>query len=136
MYTDTSVKTKYGQGYIYSVSAVNSVGASKYNTLGLAAYRLVNPNISKVVANGSGKATVTWTKVACQGYEVQYATEANAKKDKWTKAKEVKYGKTSQTISGLKKGQKYIFRIRCEKTNKDRGTTWSQYSAWKTVVAK
>ena len=77
---------------------------------------------------------MTWNSVACQGYEVQYATEANAKAGKWTKMPQTK--KTTLTVSGLKKGTKYVFRIRCQKTNKDRGTTWSEYSPWGSVTVK
>ena len=36
----------------------------------------------------------------------------------------------SATVNGLKKGSRYVFRIRCSKTNKDRGTFYSEYSPW------
>ena len=126
MYTDQTVRTQYGKGFIYSAAAGNSSGTSKYNTAGLPAYRLVPPAIKSVKVTGDGEVTVTWNKVACQGYEVQYTTAGNT--SNWKKARQV--AATSQKISGLKKNTKYVFRIRCQKTNKDRGTTWSEYSPW------
>ena len=129
MYTDQTVKTKYGQGFIYSVAAKNSSGISNYNTAGLPAYRLVPPTIRSVKVTGDGEVMVTWNKVACQGYEVQYAPSTNT--SNWIKARQVTA--TSQTISGLTQNTKYVFRIRCQKTNKDRGTTWSEYSPWASV---
>ena len=42
----------------------------------------------------------------------------------------------STTVSGLKKGSRYVFRIRCSKTNKDRGTYYSEYSKWLSVTIK
>ena len=40
------------------------------------------------------------------------------------------------SLSDLKKGTKYVFRVRCQKTNKDRGRTWSEYSPWGSVTVK
>ena len=134
MYTDTSVKTKYGEGYIYSVTTWLLEEETLFDYKGLAAYRLINPKFTKVTAAGGGKVTLTWNSVACQGYEVQYATYSDAKAGKWTKMPQTT--KTNLTISGLKKGTKYVFRIRCQKTNKDRGTTWSEYSPWGSVTVK
>ena len=72
-------------------------------------------------------------------YDLQYATEANAKAGKWINAKKLPgfaHNVTSATITGLKKGTKYVFRIRCSKTNKDRGTFYSEYSPWLSVQVK
>ena len=68
-------------------------------------------------------------------YDLQYATEADAKAGKW-KSVSQRLGNTTTktTVTGLKKGTKYIFRIRCSKTNKDRGTYYSEYSKWMSVV--
>ena len=132
-YIDTSVKGNYGRGYIYSVAIKDSKGNLLYDTYGLPLYRLRQPSITSITSS-SGKVTLNWTATECQGHEVQYSAD-NGKS--WQKAEEVKDGKqTSQTLSGLKKGTTYVFRIRCQKTNKDRGRTWSQYSEWKKCTVK
>ena len=134
-YIDTSVALNYGQGYIYSVAvAKDSSGTPLYDKRGLPLYRLKQPTITSVTAKGNGVVEVKWTKENCQGYEVQYSDNNGSN---WKKAKEVTPGTVvSQKIDGLKKGTTYVFRIRCQKTNKDRGRTWSQYSAWKKCVVK
>ena len=50
--------------------------------------------------------------------------------------KDIYFAGTKCAWTGLKKGTTCVFRIRCQKTNKDRGRTWSQYSAWKKCVVK
>lgn len=132
-YIDTTIARNYGQGYIYSV-AVMANNRLVYDSHGLPLYRLKQPTITSVTAKGKGVVEVKWTKETCQGYEVQYSSD-NGKT--WQKAKEVTSGTTvSQKIGGLTKGTTYIFRIRCQKTNKDRGRTWSQYSSWMKCVVK
>ncbi|MBR2801283.1 MAG: Ig-like domain-containing protein [Erysipelotrichaceae bacterium] len=131
---DETIRDKYGEGYIYSVAAKKGSVEGAYDTKGLALYRLRAPTITKVTSTQSGKAVVVWTKENCHGYEVQYSLDNGAH---WTKATQIKDGSTiTQTISGLTSGKKYVFRIRCQKTNKDRGTTWSPYSPWKNVTVK
>lgn len=159
MYTDTSVKDQYGKGYIYSVAARRNNAVSDYDKAGLAIYRLRAPSITGTETKWAtllgGKlisgVNVRWSAVECQVYQLEVALENNAKAGKWRtveiNAPEVqKYFGVSELASmcGLsiydtnsltftKDGQKVIFRIRCGKTNKDRGTTWSEYSEWKSV---
>ena len=144
MYTDRTVKTGYGKGYIYSVSAkVGSVSVD-YDKAGVAIYRLNPPSLKKVTNPSAGKLTITWKSVFGKtetngAYDLQYATEANAKAGKFTSARKLPgygYNVTSATITGLKKGTKYVFRIRCSKTNKDRGTFYSEYSPWLSFTVK
>ena len=131
---DETIRDKYGEGYIYSVVACKGSHRSEFDTKGLPLYRLRAPTILSVTSTQSGKAVISWTQEACQGYEVQYSSDNGAH---WTKATQVKDGSsTVQIISGLTSGKKYVFRIRCQKTNKDRGTTWSPYSPWKSVNVK
>ncbi len=126
-YIDTTVKNNYGKGYIYSV-AVDSNGSKLYDTVGLALYRLKAPTIISVTQDSSGSVTVTWAKEDCHGYEIQYSQD-NGKT--WIKAPMVNSGSTVKlSISGLSSGKEYVFRIRCQKTNGDRGTIWSPYSPW------
>ena len=136
MYTDQTVKTGYGKGYIYSVSAKVGSTVVDYDKAGVAIYRL-NPPVLKTAKNSkAGQVVVTWKSVFGKtetngAYDLQYATEANAKAGKWINAKKLPgfaHNVTSATITGLKKGTKYVFRIRCSKTNKDRGTFYSEYS--------
>ena len=138
MYTDQTVKTGYGKGYIYSVSA--KIGNTKvdYDKAGVAIYRLKPPTLTKITVPKAGTLKVTWKgvfgKTETNGaYDLQYATEADAKAGKFKSVKKLpgfKHNVTSATITGLKKGSKYVFRIRCSKTNKDRGTFYSEYSPW------
>ena len=128
-YIDTEVKSNYGKGYIYSVAVRDSKGTLHYDTAGLALYRLAVPKITKaekkIESNGTMSVTLTWNKVDAHGYEVQYSSDGGKT---WTKATEVTG--TTQTIKGLDSNKDYVFRMRCQKTNASRGTTWSQYSEW------
>ena len=125
MYTDTSVKYNYGEGYIYSVAAKRGSLVSTYDTKGSAIYRLNPPQNPTGVKAGDGKAKISWGKVPCLGYEVQYY-ETGLGTQNWVKCPQT--ASLAQTISGLKKGKGYGFRIRCYKTNKDRGTYYSEYT--------
>lgn len=131
-YIDTEIKNNYGKGYIYSVAVTDSNGTLQYDTSGLALYRLAVPEFTSVrssnESNGTISVTLTWNTVAAHGYEVQYSSDGGKT---WTKASQVTG--TTQTIKGLNKNTEYVFRIRCQKTNADRGTTWSQYSEWAVV---
>ncbi|MBR2802581.1 MAG: Ig-like domain-containing protein [Erysipelotrichaceae bacterium] len=130
-YIDTEIAGNYGTGYIYSI-AVMSNGKLVYDTRGLPLYRLKQPTISSITSTAKGTVTLTWTKENCHGYEIQYSSDNGST---WTKYPRIDSGTTvSQTIGGLDPGIRYAFRIRCQKTNKDRGTTWSQYSAWRSVT--
>ncbi|MBR2801055.1 MAG: BspA family leucine-rich repeat surface protein [Erysipelotrichaceae bacterium] len=125
-YYDTSIKNNYGKGYIYSI-ATAFLGSNMFrrDSYGIPLYRLDQPVISGVESVSPSSVKVSWKKLTCHGYEVQYSSD-NGKT--WTKAPQTK--DTSQVITGLKENTPYIFRVRCQKTNKDRGTIWSQYSAW------
>ena len=144
MYTDQAVKTGYGKGYIYSVSAKVGSTAVDYDRTGVAIYRLNPPALKKITNPKAGQVTVTWKGVFGRtetngAYDLQYATEANAKAGKFTSVKKLPgyaHNVTSATVTGLKKGTKYVFRIRCSKTNKDRGTFYSEYSPWLSVTVK
>ena len=144
MYTDHTVKTGYGKGYIYSVSAKVGSKYVDYDKAGVAIYRLNPPILKKAVSTKAGTATVTWKGVFGRtetngGYNLQYITEEDAKAKKWSwKSVPQKLGHTttSTTVTGLEKGKKYVFRIRCSKTNKDRGTFYSEYSPWLSVNVK
>ena len=126
MYTDPSVKSKYGEGYIYSVAARQGSTTTAFNKAGLAIYRLTPPSFTDGYNIYGKMALLSWSRVNCQGYQLQYAAKNNT--GKWT----VLSTQTLRTrlVTGLNKGMRYYFRIRCCKTNVDRGTTWSEYSPW------
>ncbi len=127
-YIDPTVKDLFGKGYIYSVAAKRGESVSAYDTKGLAFYRLKQPTIISAYCIGRDAVELHWTEEDCHGYEVQYSVDGGKT---WIKTAPTE--KTAKTISGLIPNCKYTFRIRCQKTNKDRGTTWSAYSSWKSI---
>ena len=131
-YIDGEVKNSYGKGYIYSVAVKDKNGKLYYDTKGLALYRLDVPTIksAKAAKQSNGKYTITleWKKVDAHGYEVQYSTDGGKT---WAKLSQTT--DTKLELKDLDAGKQYVFRVRCQKTNKDRGTTWSQYTAWQSV---
>ncbi len=125
MYTDTSVKNNYGEGYIYSVAAKKGSKTTAYNAKGSAIYRLTPPQLPGGKKLEDGVAFIVWNMVNCHGFEVQYY-ETGLGSQNWIKCE--KTSTLNQTIKGLKKGKGYGFRIRCYKTNADRGTYYSEYT--------
>ena len=142
MYTDTSVAKNYGKGYIYSVAGKNGSYETEYNTKGVAIYRLSPPALTKAVNSSSGSANVTWKGVFDKNetngaYDLQYAEYKDGKAGTFKSVTALPgYNNLtlSATVNGLKKGSRYVFRIRCSKTNKDRGTYYSEYSPWLSVT--
>ena len=134
-YIDGEVKNSYGKGYIYSVAVKDKNGKLYYDTKGLALYRLDVPTIksAKAAKQSNGKYTITleWKKVDAHGYEVQYSTDGGKT---WAKLSQTT--DTKLELKDLDAGKQYVFRVRCQKTNKDRGTTWSQYSKWASANTK
>ena len=138
MYTDTSVAKSYGTGFIYSVAAKKGNNTTTYNKTGVAIYRLNPPVISAAVNSAAGTAAVTWKSVFGKtetngNYDLQMAEYANGKVGTFnsvTKLPGYKYSVCTAKVTGLRKGKTYVFRIRCSKTNKDRGTFFSEYSPW------
>lgn len=141
MYTDITVANNYGKGYVYSVAAKSGNVTTPYDTLGKAIYRLKPPVLTKGTNSSSGTAVLTWnsmfSKTELNGnYDLQFAEYVNGKAGTF-KSVITRPGydnkTTSARVSGLKKGKTYAFRIRCSKTNKDRGTFYSAYSPWLNV---
>lgn len=142
MYTDTTVAKNYGKGYIYSVAAKNGPAVSSYNKIGKAIYRLKPPTLKLKELSG-GNITVSWSVIFRAGesnghYDLQYTTYTNGKAGTFTsiaKLPGLNYLTLYATMAGFYKGT-YVFRIRCSKTNKDRGTFYSEYSPWLKVEVK
>ena len=124
-YIDKSIRDKYGEGYIYSVSANKGKTTSSYNKVGLALYRLKQPTITTLNVLSKTSVRISWKLENAQSYELQYSTN-NGKT--WTKLPQT--SKDYIIVRDLIPNQRYYFRLRTAKTNKDRGTTWSAYSKW------
>ena len=87
-----------------------------------------------VASNAKGKATVSWTNVAAEtGYKL-YISEDGGKTFKLYKT--YKGWPDKQTLTGLKAGAKYSFKIRSYTTVDSKTTVYSSYSAVKTVTIK
>ena len=142
MYTDISVAKNYGKGYIYSVSAIVGDLETSYDTKGAAIYRLTPPALTSITNSAAGNATITWKGVFGRteingAYDLQYAEYKDGKAGTFKSVTTLPgYNNLtlSATVNGLKKGSRYVFRIRCSKTNKDRGTYYSEYSPWLSVT--
>lgn len=96
-------------------------------------------SISKLTS-GKKKLTVKWKKQSTQtiGYEIQYSTDKNFKKNKKT-VTVAKNKTTSKTISKLQAKKKYYVRVRTYKIVKVNGKNTKLYSSWskaKSVVTK
>ena len=142
MYTDTSVAANYGKGYIYSVAAKRGSETTSYDTKGSAIYRLTPPTLTKITNPRAGVLTVSWKGVFGRtetngNYDLQCAEYKDGKAGTFrsiTTLPGYDYQTTERTISGFRKGARYVFRIRCSKTNKDRGTYYSEYSPWLSII--
>jgi hypothetical protein len=142
MYTDTSVAAEYGKGYIYSVAAKREEYITTYDTKGAAIYRLTPPALTKITNSEAGTAVVVWNGVFGNtetngAYDLQYAEYKDGKTGEFRSVTALPgygYQTLSTAVSGLTKGSRYVFRIRCSKTNKDRGTYYSEYSRWLSVT--
>ena len=113
-YADKSVKNKNGVRYYYSIQAYNSKTVSAYNKIGKRIVRMTAPSLTKPVSKSSGKALVKWERnKKAAGYQIEYSTSSQFKN---SNIAQVKSGKrTSKTLTGLKKGKNYYFRIRSYK---------------------
>ncbi len=121
-YKDTTVKDNYGSDYVYSVAAKVGTGVSAFDTHGIDIVRLKQPTISKVTKLSDTQAKVVWKAEDCEGYQVQYKVDGG----NWMTCADTT--KTARYVSNLKKGKKYIFRLRTFSTSNKMGKYYSQYS--------
>ena len=107
-YTDTTAKS--GVYYIYTVRGVNEAGKGSYNSTGLKIKFLATPKLSSV-ANGSGKVTVKWGKVAgASSYTVYRKTYSNGKWSGWSKIGTTK--NTYYNDTKVSSGKYYKYTVR------------------------
>lgn len=129
-YIDTEVVSKYGKGFIYSVAVRRDDGSLLYDTVGLPLYRLKAPVVTDTYItyseeDGSKSILFILDNMDVHGYEIQISYDSG---ESWVPA--FQFICTWVEIYGLDPDYPYLFRIRCQKTNQDRGTTWSQYTPW------
>ena len=129
-YVDSSVKSKNGTLYYYTVKAYNSkTSSNSYSSKPV--FRLAGVNISKLKNNSGRKLYSTWGKnTKASGYQIQYATSSNFKKAKTSTISG--YKNASRTITGLTKGKTYYVRVRAYKKS-GKITSYSAWSGTKSV---
>ncbi len=130
---NSSGKVTIKKGYIGKATITITANATTgYNKATKNITVTVNPpkvNISKLTNAKGKKMTVKWSKnTAVTGYQIQYSTDKNFKKD--VKSVTVKKnGTTSVNISKLTKNKKYYVRMRTYKTV----SKVNYYSSWSSV---
>ena len=128
--------TKNVGKYTFKVTFKENYSGSKFMTYS------INPkgtSVSKVTAAKKGF-KVTWKKQKTQtaGYQVQYSTDKNFKKNNKTVTIS-KNSTTSKSVGKLKAKKKYYVRVRTYKTVKFGGKSVKLYSGWskaKSVTTK
>ena len=139
-------KTVPASGYTVSYEANKNVGMGRITVKAKGNYAGSISSSFTIVPKGTAlstvkknktKATVKWKKQSAKmpssritGYQIRYSTKQNMKGAKTVSVNG--YGKTSKTIKGLKKNQKYYFQIRTYATSK-KGTIYSTWSKKKAV---
>ncbi len=113
-YTDTSVRSKNGIKYRYTVQAYNSAKKSK-NANSIQIVRLTTPKLYRPRAKGSGKMLVRWKQdKKATGYQIQYSRSKKFDK-RWIKHTVRSKKITARTISRLTQDKDYYVRIRMYK---------------------
>ena len=130
-YTDTTVKSKNGMAYSYTVKAYKGTKKktlSAHDKIGQTILRLTAPTLTGAIGKAPQKARVTWKKNArATGYQIQYTA---SKSFAGAKRSDIASGKqTSALLTRLAKGRTYRIRIRCCKRS---GST-IYHSAWSSV---
>ena len=138
-FVDQSVRNSWGRVYVYYVCVkVGDVETPRQN--GQTLQRLAPMEISYLQIDSKNIAHIAWGSTEgsnkANGYEIQYAeSSADLYGRKGTFKKITVNGRNnlSRTIGGLKKGQKYWFRVRAyvnytHSVTKKVTKTWSQYS--------
>ena len=135
-WTDTSVKSKNGSVYRYTVRALagsDRKTLSGCRNTGRTMVRLMTPVLNSVSATSATALKVTWGKNSqATGYEVRLMTGGKVYKT-YTVAGSANLTKT---ISGLKKGTTYKIQVRAYKSVSGVGSFYSAWSGEKNVTLK
>lgn len=129
----TVEKLKSGTKYKFKVRAIiDSDIKGAYSSVLEVKTKLKTPTVT--LKAGAKKATVSWKKVTgADGYEIVYSTSSKMNS---TKKATVKKGSTTKkTITKLKKGKKYYFKVRAYTTVNGK-KVYSSWSSVKSVKAK
>ena len=114
---DTTVNTKWGKTYTYSLVAVNLLG-KKSSASATATYVRIPPvKYTGAKAESNSKIKLTWKSTSSynsfSGFEVQYAkSQSNLTNRTGTFLAKTVTGGTSTTLTGLSKGTTYYIRIK------------------------
>ncbi|MBQ8502878.1 MAG: fibronectin type III domain-containing protein [Clostridia bacterium] len=125
-------------GKLYSFSVRPYIKTSSGNVLSAAGTRFTTatkPNAPtlKVTSPSKGAAKVTWTNVSNEtGYQLYYSTSLLGK---YTKVSSYSANKTSATVTGLKSGKTYYFKVRAYKKT-DGGNVYSYFSTPQKIKIK
>ena len=95
--------------------------------------KLATPKISSIASSSKGKAVIKWSDIIGEvGYQVYYSTSKDGTYKKYGTYKD---GKLKATVSGLKSGKKYYFKVRAY--DKQNGkTVYSGFSSVKSIKVK
>lgn len=133
--TGTSFKNSYqkaGTKYYYKVRAYKTVDGQKvYGAYSEVKAMITKPSIPKIsAAAGKKSVTVKWNQSnGANGYEVYMSANRNSG---FTKIKTANSATFSYTKTGLKKGQRYYFKVKSYTVN---GSGVKVYSGWSNVKA-
>ena len=112
----TIKKLKAGTTYKVKVKAIAGSNNGAFSSVLTTSTEPVKVNVTKVTSTKSKQIIVNWKKISgVTGYEVQYSTAKNFKKN--TKTVTIKKQSTVKTtLKKLTKGKKYYIRVRAYKT--------------------
>lgn len=95
--------------------------------------KLATPKITSVTSSSKGKAVIKWGDISGEvGYQVYYSTSKDGTYKKYGSYKD---GKLRATVSGLKSGKKYYFKVRAYDKQNNK-TIYSSFSSVKSVKIK
>ena len=112
-----------GTGYLFRVASVNDVGTGAYSANSSAVTPATTPGLPTAVAGirGNGQVQLSWTAPVSNGglsvtdYTIQYSTDGSS----WQTFSRAASTATSATVTGLRNGTGYLFRVA---SVNDRGT--------------
>lgn len=139
---DTSVRTKWGKTYTYTLVAYFYNGGTSSVSNKMTYVRVPPVKYTAAKAESNTKIKLQWKSTVgynnFSGYEIQYAkSQSNLRnKNGSYRTATVKKGYASRTLSGLSKGTNYYIRIRAYKSVKVGSGKWKKCYSTYTKIAK